>query len=206
MVTTDVSLLSAIKEAYVSKEFPGTNLPNENPATEGAVAAVAGPDPTFVPVHHCRRRDVLRFVGAAAAASALPACGGTETMEMPMSTGACVGPGVGEVATGAETLQVNQVMNFNRTPRYYSFFVCRDDKGFFAINDSCTHSGCNMMFNSTAKTFDCPCHGSRYRFDGTVLNGPTTMNLFAHPMCRRDDGKLIVDNMTTMTDTSGRVK
>jgi Rieske Fe-S protein len=40
----------------------------------------------------------------------------------------------------------------------------------FAIN--CSHLGCSVALNESAKTFDCPCHGSRFHLDGTVLRGP----------------------------------
>ena len=40
----------------------------------------------------------------------------------------------------------------------------------FAI--TCSHLGCSIALNEKAKTFDCPCHGSRFHLDGTVLHGP----------------------------------
>ena len=45
----------------------------------------------------------------------------------------------------------------------------------FAIN--CSHLGCSVALNEAAKTFDCPCHGSRFRLDGTVLHGPAEFPL-----------------------------
>ena len=52
-------------------------------------------------------------------------------------------------------------------------FAAKDTNGkthVFAIN--CSHLGCPIALNATAKTFDCPCHGSRFYLDGTVLHGP----------------------------------
>jgi Rieske Fe-S protein len=40
----------------------------------------------------------------------------------------------------------------------------------FAI--TCSHLGCSIALNKKANTFDCPCHGSRFHLDGTVLQGP----------------------------------
>jgi len=57
-------------------------------------------------------------------------------------------------------------------------FLVKDDQGkvrCLAIN--CSHLGCSVAINSTKKSFDCPCHGSRFHFDGTVLHGPAAYPL-----------------------------
>src|ERR1700693_2264266 len=56
-------------------------------------------------------------------------------------------------------------------------FVVKD-KGkvnVFAIN--CSHLGCPIGLNTTDKRFECPCHGSRFHLDGTVLRGPAAFPL-----------------------------
>lgn len=44
-----------------------------------------------------------------------------------------------------------------------------DDRG---IVDNCTHLGCTFPWNGTADQFQCPCHGSRFAADGSVVRGP----------------------------------
>src|SRR5688572_4302645 len=51
--------------------------------------------------------------------------------------------------------------------------VYRDDSGSLHERSAfCTHLGCIVQWNSMEKTWDCPCHGSRFQTDGHVVNGP----------------------------------
>jgi glycine/D-amino acid oxidase-like deaminating enzyme/nitrite reductase/ring-hydroxylating ferredoxin subunit len=50
-----------------------------------------------------------------------------------------------------------------------------------AVSLRCTHLGCLLRFNAAERTWDCPCHGSRFAPDGAVLEGPAV-----HPLQRRD--------------------
>ena len=56
--------------------------------------------------------------------------------------------------------------------------VYRDDnKKLHACSAVCTHMDCIVSWNQIERTWDCPCHGSRFDNDGTVLEGPAIMDL-----------------------------
>jgi glycine/D-amino acid oxidase-like deaminating enzyme/nitrite reductase/ring-hydroxylating ferredoxin subunit len=58
--------------------------------------------------------------------------------------------------------------------------VYRDERGaLHAVSLRCTHLGCLLRFNSAERTWDCPCHGSRFDVDGAVLEGPAARALDA---------------------------
>lgn len=51
--------------------------------------------------------------------------------------------------------------------------VFRDDDGeLHAVSLRCTHLGCLTRWNDAERSWDCPCHGSRFDPDGRVLAGP----------------------------------
>lgn len=56
--------------------------------------------------------------------------------------------------------------------------VYRDDSGNLkSFSALCPHLGCVVHWNDGEKTFDCPCHGSRFSCEGKVINGPANDDL-----------------------------
>lgn len=57
----------------------------------------------------------------------------------------------------------------------------RDEQGTLHVVDTtCTHMGCELSWNSAEKSWDCPCHGSRFSYEGDVIEGPALRSLDLH--------------------------
>lgn len=52
-----------------------------------------------------------------------------------------------------------------------------ENKKEHIVKNKCPHMGCSLIFNNQEKTWDCPCHGSRYDIDGNVIKGPSNKNI-----------------------------
>jgi nucleotide-binding universal stress UspA family protein/nitrite reductase/ring-hydroxylating ferredoxin subunit len=52
-----------------------------------------------------------------------------------------------------------------------------DDGAIHRLSPRCSHMGCTVDWNTDERTWDCPCHGSRYEARGEVIRGPATTGL-----------------------------
>jgi glycine/D-amino acid oxidase-like deaminating enzyme/nitrite reductase/ring-hydroxylating ferredoxin subunit len=57
---------------------------------------------------------------------------------------------------------------------------CDEHNHLHLVSAKCTHLGCILKWNNDEKSWDCPCHGSRFTFEGKVINGPANKNLDYH--------------------------
>lgn len=50
--------------------------------------------------------------------------------------------------------------------------VFNDNGTVRGMSNVCTHLGCTVAWSAEEKSFNCPCHGSKFNPDGTVKTGP----------------------------------
>lgn len=60
-----------------------------------------------------------------------------------------------------------------------TYLIVKEDNTLDSIGivDNCTHLGCTFPWNPIDQQFQCPCHGSRYAPDGSVVRGPAPLPL-----------------------------
>lgn len=82
----------------------------------------------------------------------------------------------GSPVASPEELRPNSAAVF--TKGTHKIAAYRDSGGaLHQVSAVCTHLGCLVAWNEVENTWDCPCHGSRFDIDGTVLNGPAVTGL-----------------------------
>jgi cytochrome b6-f complex iron-sulfur subunit len=81
------------------------------------------------------------------------------------------------------------------SPPGRSVAVFRDQEGTWAVSTICTHLGCVVKVNPDG--FECPCHGSRFAADGSVVKGPAPRAL-AWLQVSAAGGKLVIDQGATV--------
>lgn len=100
-------------------------------------------------------------------------------------------------------------------------FVFKENNTFYCISAICTHLGCTVNYvqlPSPQKAqlpsgetitenheFFCPCHGSKYRAEGSVYGGPAPKNLSWFKLSLAPDGQIVVDSSTNV-DKNFRLK
>jgi cytochrome b6-f complex iron-sulfur subunit len=74
----------------------------------------------------------------------------------------------------------------------------------YALRVTCTHLGCITYWDDRGRRFRCPCHGSGFRLDGGVCEGPAPRPLERCAIRLADDGQLEVDPARTFREELGQ--
>jgi cytochrome b6-f complex iron-sulfur subunit len=74
-------------------------------------------------------------------------------------------------------------------------YIVRTAAGFYAVSAICTHLGCITRWNPQANQIQCPCHGSKFKRDGTKVVGPAPRSLDHFSISLTADGELQVDKL-----------
>ena len=83
---------------------------------------------------------------------------------------------VGDRLTVADTVEPGEGKIVNTEDGVVAVHMA-EDGSLSALSPACTHMGCFVQWNSAEKSWDCPCHGSRFARDGTVIHGPALKKL-----------------------------
>lgn len=55
--------------------------------------------------------------------------------------------------------------------------IYKDGSKEYKVYQHCPHLGCKLIFNDVEKTWDCPCHGSRFSLNGKCISGPSNTDI-----------------------------
>lgn len=116
-----------------------------------------------------KRREFMSWVGVGTLAASLPvalaACQSEDTPVRP--------DGFTAVGTVADLDQKGSLSRKNFGDG--ALLVIRDPADptqAIALNPICTHKGCTTEWKADQGLLECPCHGAKFKTDGTVANGP----------------------------------
>jgi cytochrome b6-f complex iron-sulfur subunit len=138
------------------------------------------------------RRDFLNEVTAGALGIA--GLGALVVTYRYLSPNALFEPSTTFRAGNPDLYPVNSV-TFNQDQQVY---IVRTQEGFYAVSAVCTHLGCITQWKPDANLIACPCHGSKFKSDGTKVEGPAPRSLPHFGITLTPDGELLVDKMETI--------
>ena len=76
---------------------------------------------------------------------------------------------------------VNGFINKNSNVDYKKInnenLMIYNNKEEYIVYNRCPHVGCKLIFNDIEKTWDCPCHGSRFNINGKCISGPSNEDI-----------------------------
>ncbi len=150
------------------------------------------------------RREFLTWVGAGALATSLPvaiaACSPDATKpSLPPANNSTTTPqstagseGFQSVGSVAELDKAGQILN-KQLP-VGPVLVIRnpaDASSLLAVNATCSHKSCSLVWQAGEKVLECPCHDSDFAPDGKVLKGPAKQPLKTYEAKIEGDSVLV---------------
>jgi cytochrome b6-f complex iron-sulfur subunit len=74
-------------------------------------------------------------------------------------------------------------------------YIVRSNDGFYAVSAVCTHLGCITQWKPEVNQIACPCHGSKFKSDGSKVEGPAPRPLPHYSLTLAPNGELVVDKL-----------
>lgn len=74
------------------------------------------------------------------------------------------------------TYYKDDVSIYKKNGVWYGRFIDEHGKSHIVYN-TCPHMKCNLVFNYVDKTWDCPCHSSKFDIDGNLVHGPSAIDI-----------------------------
>lgn len=99
-----------------------------------------------------------------------------ELVNFPVALWSTVSAFVKSKLTKNKSWYSDRVRFENRNGKEIGIYV--DDEGVeHIVYNKCPHLKCSLIFNEIEKTWDCPCHGSRFSIDGKSIEGPSNYDI-----------------------------
>lgn len=128
----------------------------------------------------CSRRELLQRLGVAAIGALVVAAGcGQQGSSASTATSSSCGTG--------ECIDLSDAANQPLTTAGGAMLIDMagdtimvvriSDSEVVAVSAICTHASCSMDYVAGQQVLDCPCHGSQFAIDGSVLRGPAVRAL-----------------------------
>ena len=133
----------------------------------------------------CSRRTVLNAAAAIAAAPVLAQLGCARRVEPSRAVSVCpTGDGslVVPRALAPELDRIGGSVVVHPSNGGEPILLTNAGDGFLAMNARCPHAGCELTWVQEDRQAECPCHGSRFASDGTVLQPPATEDVDTFPV------------------------
>jgi cytochrome b6-f complex iron-sulfur subunit len=77
-------------------------------------------------------------------------------------------------------------------------YIVHGPEGLYAMSAVCTHLGCVTAWKPELRIVACPCHGSKFRRDGSKIEGPAPRPLVWLKTWLSDEGDLLVDRSSPL--------